>query len=140
MYKMNPANSMLVQFTYVVLLSSLMGNSFGLYIGNLSSDHKTVVQIMPLFFVPFLILAGFMANTAELFWLFKWMGYISPFKYMMEILLRAEFDHFAWGPMVRKIWDYDLGLPICYSVIIGYIALFRVLTYVWISRNVKKFN
>lgn len=50
-------------YILIVTLVALMGNAIGMFIGNISSDHKTTVQFMPLFFVPFLILAGFIVNT-----------------------------------------------------------------------------
>lgn len=72
--------------------------------------------------------------------IFKWLGYISPFKYTMEILMRAEFDRFAWGPLLREQWDYNLGVEVCYIVIVGYILLFRVGAFMLMSKNVRKFN
>lgn len=60
---MNSSMHMFWNFFAVVILTSLLGNAIGMFIGNISSDHKTTVQFMPLFFVPYLILAGFLVNT-----------------------------------------------------------------------------
>lgn len=54
--------------------------------------------------------------------------------------MRAEFDRFFWGPLLREQWDYNLGQEICYIVIIGYILLFRIGAFMLLRKNVKKFN
>lgn len=45
----------------------MIGNSFGLLLGNLVRGAKTIVQVIPPFFVPFVILAGFIVNMGRLF-------------------------------------------------------------------------
>lgn len=47
------------------MLLSILGGSLGLFAGTTSTDIKSVIQIMPLFFVPFILLAGFMINTSS---------------------------------------------------------------------------
>jgi ABC-type multidrug transport system permease subunit len=132
---------MFLRFGAVVLLTSVLGASIGMFVGNLSNDHKKTTQFMPIFFVPFIILAGFIASTKTLPWAFKWMGYISPFKYMMEILLRGEFSDVHWAePLILEAFDYELGTKICYSVVIGYIVVFRVAAYWLMTKKVAKFN
>ena len=51
-------------FTYMVGLS-LIGNSLGLMLGNMVGGTKTIVQFIPLLFVPFVLLAGFIINTGR---------------------------------------------------------------------------
>ena len=95
---------------------------------------------MPIFFVPFIILAGFLANTATLPYLFKWMGYISPFKYCIEVMLRAEFKDVFWFDSVLETFDYNLGSTVCLTVIICIVVGFRVAAYWLMTRKVAKFN
>lgn len=131
---------MFTSFSLVVLLISLLGSSIGMFVGNISNDHKTTVQFMPIFFVPFIILAGFIANTATLPFWFKWMGYISPFKYCIEILLRAEFKDIPWAKTIFSILDYDLGNTVCYTVVISIVVVFRLGAYWLMTKKVAKFN
>lgn len=52
-------------FVYMIGLS-LIGNSLGLMLGNVVvGGAKTIVQFIPILFVPFVLLAGFIINTGR---------------------------------------------------------------------------
>lgn len=134
---MNPTTEMFFTFGSVVLLISLLGSGIGMFVGNISNDHKTTVQFMPIFFVPFIILAGFLANTATLPTGFKWMGYISPFKYFLEIMLRGEFKDIPWAGFIFEQFDYTLGDKTCYIVVISVMIAFRIAAFWLMTKKVK---
>lgn len=49
----------------VLMFSSIMGNSVGMFVGNISKNYTRVLRIIPYFFLPLVILAGFFSNTGE---------------------------------------------------------------------------
>ena len=59
--------NMLLSFSFGLMMISLLGNSAGMFLGNFTNSHKTIIQISPLLFVPFIILAGFICNTSKIF-------------------------------------------------------------------------
>lgn len=62
---MNPSEDMLKMLFLYFSYSVLLGNSVGLFLGNLVTGVKTIIQLVPLFFVPFIVLAGFVVNTCN---------------------------------------------------------------------------
>lgn len=48
------------------LWNAMLGNSYGVLVGNLVRGAKTIVQIIPPFFIPFCLLAGFIVNMGIL--------------------------------------------------------------------------
>ncbi len=48
------------------LWNAMLGNTYGLLLGNLVRGVKTIVQVIAPFFVPFIILAGFLVNMSML--------------------------------------------------------------------------
>jgi hypothetical protein len=118
------------------LLLSVLGGSLGLYAGTTSTDIKAVIQIMPLFFVPFILLGGFMINTGSLGWA-NFLGYISPIKYGMELIVRAEFENTlstADKDWLLGFFHYDLGIGTCVIVLVGIVIAFRLLAWWQINR------
>lgn len=118
------------------ILLSILGGSLGLYAGTTSTDIKAVIQIMPLFFVPFILLGGFMINTGSLGWA-NFLGYISPIKYGMELIVRAEFENtLSTEDCDYLLWffHYDLGVSTCVIVLLGIVVAFRLLAWWQINR------
>lgn len=54
------------RFAEYAILCALVGNSFGLLLGNLvTGGIRVIVNYLPVFFVPFAVLAGFVVNTGS---------------------------------------------------------------------------
>lgn len=97
----------------VLLFSAVIGNAVGLFVGNISVNYTRVLKIIPYFFFPLVLLAGYFSNTGTLPWHFSMFRWISPLKWMLEIALGSEFQQFKWGPLVMQNWDLTLGLASC---------------------------
>jgi hypothetical protein len=58
---------MLMKLLVYIIGLSLIGNSLGLMLGNMVvGGAKSITQFIPIFFVPFVLLAGFIINTGRL--------------------------------------------------------------------------
>lgn len=78
--------------------------------------------------LPTLLYAGFMSNVDQIVSWLKWMQYISPMRYAMEITFRAEYraedfspdDHLNTYPV--EGYNYDLGMGWCFGIM-AFLAL-----------------
>lgn len=93
---------------------------------------------MPMFFVPFVLLAGFIINTSTLGF-FQFLGYISPLKYAMELSMKAEFKHLPKADYDRiiKFFDYDIGITYCIIIMVSIVVFFRIIAWIQIV-NISK--
>jgi hypothetical protein len=58
--------TMFLIFAELCLWNALLGNSFGILLGSMVTGIKTIVQLITIFFVPFVLMAGFVVNTGTL--------------------------------------------------------------------------
>jgi len=49
----------------VLMFSAIIGNAVGMFVGNISRNYTRVLKIIPYFFLPVAILAGFFCNTGK---------------------------------------------------------------------------
>jgi hypothetical protein len=49
----------------VLMFASMMGNSVGLFVGNISINYNRVLKMIPYFFLPLLVFCGFFSNTGK---------------------------------------------------------------------------
>jgi hypothetical protein len=55
----------------VLMFSAVIGNAVGLFVGNISVNYARVLAIIPYFFFPLALLAGFFCNTCNFFFNFQ---------------------------------------------------------------------
>jgi hypothetical protein len=49
----------------VLMFSAVIGNAIGLFVGNISVNYTRVLKIIPYFFFPLVLLAGYFSNTGK---------------------------------------------------------------------------
>ena len=49
----------------VLMFSAVIGNAIGLFVGNISVNYTRVLSIIPYFFFPLVLLAGYFSNTGN---------------------------------------------------------------------------
>ncbi|XP_046389694.1 protein white [Ischnura elegans] len=89
---LNPEPS---RFLYALLIVSLVANvatSFGYMISCLSKNVPMALSIGPPVIIPFLLFGGFFLNIASVPVYFKWLSYLSWFKYGNEALVINQWD------------------------------------------------
>lgn len=86
-----------------------------------------------------MLFAGFMSNVEEIVVWLRWMQYISPLRYTLEIGFRGEFkeEDFSIDDELNKYpvdgYNYDLGTGWCFFIMIMITVLLRVLGYFFLK-------
>lgn len=80
-----------------------------------------------------------MINTQSL-GVFNFLGYVSPIKYGMELIVRAEFEHAIpkeESDYILRTFHYDLGISTCVIVLVSIVIAFRLLAW-WQINHISK--
>lgn len=129
-----------------ILLVAAIGNVMGVMLGNLVTGGgvKTIIEYIPIFMIPFPILAGFVVNTgmvspdSDSLGIFSFIKYISPLKYLLEIILRTEFEDSKNGMMAVNYYAYNEGIGNCRMIILSIILGCLTVSYLMYSYKVSK--
>lgn len=122
-----------------IFIGCLLGNSMGFLLGSMVRGGSIVImQYVPLLFVPFTLMAGFLINTDTLGF-FTFMKYTSPLKYMLEVLMRAEFEDFPLATKITEEFGYNSGDTLCRIVVALFFVGARVIGYLAYIFNVRKY-
>uniref|UniRef100_A0A8D9A8A2 Protein white n=1 Tax=Cacopsylla melanoneura TaxID=428564 RepID=A0A8D9A8A2_9HEMI len=87
MVHLNPLLSRFLTATLIITLVSTVATSFGYLISCISSSVSVALSIGPPVIIPFLLFGGFFLNAGSVPAYFKWLSYLSWFKYGNEALL-----------------------------------------------------
>ena len=63
---MRPDREMLLAFFFVMSICSIVANSIGMFVGNLTVRFKMMVFFLPMFIAPAMILGGYLLVTSKL--------------------------------------------------------------------------
>ncbi|XP_071442996.1 protein white [Hetaerina americana] len=144
---LNPEPS---RFMYALLIVTLVANvatSFGYMISCLSKNVPMALSIGPPVIIPFLLFGGFFLNIASVPVYFKWLSYLSWFKYGNEALVINQWEgidsiscerdnntcmhtgHIVLETLSFKEADFDLDIIslCCLLVLFRTIAFFALL-------------
>lgn len=138
-------NTAKAYFTFLAALFVLvfLGNSLGVMVSSMFSNVRSAFAVVPVILMPLMLFAGFMSNVETIVIWLRWLQYLSPIRYTLEIFLRVEYreeDFFVDGkPAIAMMsfppdyYNYDLGTGWCFGImaIIGVIA--RVLAYFFLK-------
>ena len=92
-------NNSLIHFLYFnigAILLSLNATMIGICYAGLCKDFETVMQLAPLVIMPFTLFSGFTTNSKNMFGILKYIGDISPIKYIFEFLVVNEFEDLTY--------------------------------------------
>lgn len=74
-----------------VWLGAFMSSAYGFIISALFADPEVAMALVPVLIIPFLLLGGFFAPLENVHDFFRWIEYLSTFKYTYQSLLYAQF-------------------------------------------------
>ena len=83
--------------------------------------------------LPLILFSGHIANTDEIVSWLRWLQYISPMRYIMEITLKEEYrrenfnDNDHMNPYPVDGYNYDLGMGLCYGMMAILAAGIRII-------------
>ena len=107
-------NNSLTHFLYFnigAVLLSLNASMIGIFFSGLCKDFETTMQLAPLIILPFALFTGFTTNNQNMIAGLKYIGYISPIKYIFEFLVTNEFEDLTYleefNPI--KILGFEMG-------------------------------
>jgi hypothetical protein len=100
-----------------------LGQYTGLFIGSTFSEELTYI-ISPLMFIVFMLGSGFYRGNNSIPSYISWLLYVSPYKYVMELLMR-NFNEFSIDTKsIPDLMNYNYGAEICLPVLFGMMILF----------------
>lgn len=76
--------SSFMEFYFLHVVMSLVGNSMGIWCGCMFSTEKIAVEMAPLMIMPFMLFSGFMVNRESIWVGIRWIEYFSLFKYGLD--------------------------------------------------------
>lgn len=59
-------------FAFTLLMSGMAGNSFGLLLGAVIDDPEISQNLVFVFFIPNIMMMGFVKNVCEMQWWVRW--------------------------------------------------------------------
>ncbi|CAG9314069.1 unnamed protein product [Blepharisma stoltei] len=133
-------------FYAALLVLNVCGTGIGYIVGALFHTETSAMIAEPIFVIPFLLFAGQFANVDRIPIAFRWVQYISPFKYGFEALCINEYtdlnlpcqncdsdDCTKCDPLDDLAFYDSLGESFLYNIII--IIVFRIIAYLllWIT-------
>nr|CAD7460512.1 unnamed protein product [Timema tahoe] len=92
MIGLNPGSERFMMAVIIFTLVSNVATSFSYFISCVSSNVDMALTIGPVVIIPFLLFGGFFLNNSSVPIYFKWLSYLSWFKYANEALLINQ-----WG-------------------------------------------
>eukprot|EP00933_Yihiella_yeosuensis_P022412 TRINITY_DN17657_c0_g1_i1.p1 TRINITY_DN17657_c0_g1~~TRINITY_DN17657_c0_g1_i1.p1 ORF type:complete len:609 (-),score=89.87 TRINITY_DN17657_c0_g1_i1:121-1947(-) len=113
-------------------------SSLGLMLGCSIKEVKTAVEAIPLAFVPQILFAGFFIRMEQIPVVLRWLQYICPLKWGMNILLINEFkdSKFKGGLLERNDINED-HVWIYVGVLIGLVCFYRGVGMILLSKKAK---
>ena len=79
-------------FTLTMVLLVFSTSALGFFIGSAFTKDVVATAIGPFVAMPIVLFSGFFFNLETTYVWLRWIQYISPIRYAMEILIRNEFD------------------------------------------------
>mmetsp|Transcript_72914 Transcript_72914/g.159352 ORF Transcript_72914/g.159352 Transcript_72914/m.159352 type:complete len:638 (-) Transcript_72914:485-2398(-) len=119
-------------------LISMGAASTALMVGCMVSDAKQAMEAAPALFVPQILFAGFFIKMDLIPAFVRWLQYICPLKWGMNLLLLIEFNDVQGGPEMLEANDINeddwwIYLLVLLVIFVG----FRILGMIALSRKAK---
>ena len=151
--------SLFFRLYLAALMISVVSHAFGTLISCAAPSLAVAIFLVPISILPMLLFAGFFKNVAETTWAFRWISYISPFRFGWEAMSIGVFEPLTFdlpspsaagvnvtgrmvlagrlsidslaGSYVDLFW-LDIGIMLLYSI------LLRALAFLALLRRVKR--
>jgi len=122
-------------FLSALMLLVFFGNSFGILLSSMFSNSRSAFTLMPVVVFPMMLFAGYMSNLNSIVSWLRWLQYLSPARYTLEIFFRAEYDSvdFIDGDQLNsypvKAHNYNIGTGWCFLIMALISITVRVLAF-----------
>jgi ABC-type transport system involved in multi-copper enzyme maturation permease subunit len=116
--------------------------ALGMFIGTIFTKEAVALAIAPVSLSPMIIFSGFLVNLDTVYVWLRWIQYLSPIRYAMEILVRNEFDdndkYDRVGESLADELGYKIGLKNCFIILISIGVALRFLALVALRLGIRK--
>lgn len=129
---------LLLYFFCVNFFVYLLGELFGLACGAILGDQLSLV-VSPMFFVLFLLGSGFFRTNNSFPAAIKWLNWISPYKYLIEIYLSIEQNYNLETNFIAEKMGYLTGVQDCIIILTATIGFIIVLGFIAVRAFSIKF-
>lgn len=143
---------LIASLTMVLLV--FFTSALGFLIGTAVTNESVAQTVAPLILIPSILFAGFFFNLDSTYVWLRWLQYLSPIRYAMEVLIRNEFDNndrydprpnfaFAVAANMNEFVSpadqlgYKLGIPVCLLLLGVLGVVMRVMALVALKLNAK---
>lgn len=126
----------LVEFFFMNFLNFLIGSTYGIFLGASLPDHL-IFSVAPVILVLQTMGSGYYRNSGSFPAAFKWLTYISPYRYALEIMIRIE--DIDDEPGIATIYEFDYGYEICIVVLFTIYILMNFLAFIFLKRYASRF-
>ena len=113
--------------------------SFGLLLGAAFPNEESATLIQEVFIAPVLLLCGVPVNLDSVYVWLRWMTYISPLRYTMEILIRNEYEgrSFSAENPIDAL-DYNTSIGFSFIMLIVLSIIFKIVSIAFLKLNAKR--
>ena len=118
------------------IASYLLGSIFSVLLGTVLS-LSTSMAFAPFIFIFFQLLGGFYKSNEDYPVFIKWLTYISPYKYTMELYIASEEDFSSITETMRESLQYTIGTYNCIIILASIYVFFFILSYLSLKRYVN---
>lgn len=123
-----------------LIVLSIVGSMFGMFIGTVITDFSIALEIAPLFFLPMMLFSGYTSNTETIVKGLKWIEYISPIRYTFEYLIYNEFEGTAYKNNPIDLLNFTLGMEKCIGILTAIGVCFMLLSLIFLKVKAKMLN
>jgi ABC-type multidrug transport system permease subunit len=126
-------------FCAAVIMNSVVAASMGLFIGAAITNEESALLATNAIAAPFVIFSGIAVNLDDVYIWLRWVQYLSPLRYSMEILNRNEFDDKDLGYLSPvKQYRYNIGIVYCFVILAIMALAYRVLAILFLKQTAKR--
>ena len=121
-------------FYLINFLVGLCGNSFGLLLGSIITDGKSLSSTVTIVLLPFVLFSGFFKNAGNFSSWVGWIQYLSPIKYGFAAMIENEVKY--RDSNINSL-NLDVGVGLSIGVLFGLAMFFRMLSlfFLWFMRS-----
>ncbi len=108
-------------FMATLLLVVFYGNSLGMMVSSSFKSVREALAIVPVIVLPLMLYSGYVANISKIVVWLRWIQYLSPIRYSLEIFFRYEYreaDFIGNSDPLNQYpvssYEYTLGSTNCF--------------------------
>lgn len=138
-------------FNLTMVLHVWCSSALGIFIGTIFKKDQTATVFGPVLLVPMILFSGFNVNLNTVYVWLRWIQWISPLRYTMEILLRNEFDgndkyiitesissYSLDNASLTEQFGYNLGMFNCMVILAAIGLIFRLLSFAALKLTISR--